>query len=84
MASGVNPVIFIRQTVQSFPSYHLEMEQKKSLIFCSDEDIQIGFNRNKFLTKFDIFYQNILNDLPNLPEHDTMTLKTKLRYTCNK
>ena len=31
-----------------------------------------------------MFYQNILNDLTNLPEHDTMALKPKLRHTCEK
>ena len=31
-----------------------------------------------------MFYQNILNGLTNLPEHDTMVLKNNLRHTCEK
>ena len=49
-----------------------------------DEHIPTGLNRNKLFTEFEIFYQNILNDLPNLPEHDTIALKTKPHYTCEK
>ena len=52
--------------------------------FDLDEHIPAGLNHNKLFTEFEIFYQNILNDLPNLPEHDTMALKTKLCHTCEK
>ena len=60
------------------------MEEKKTLSFGLDEHITTGLNRNKLITEFEIFHQNILNDLPNLPEHDTMALKTKLHHTCEK
>ena len=72
LASGENPAIYIRQTVHNFTSYHLTTEEEKALSFALDEHIPISLNRNKLFTEFEIFYQNILNDLPNLPEHDTM------------
>ena len=49
-----------------------------------DEHIPTSLNFDKLFTEFEIFYQNILNELPNLPEHDTMALKTKLCHTCEK
>ena len=60
------------------------MEDEKALSSSLYEHISIGLNPNKLFTEFEIFYQNILNDLPNLPEHNTMALKTKLRHTCEK
>ena len=41
-------------------------------------------NRNKLFTEFEKLYKNIVNDIPNLPEHNTIALKTKLRHTCEK
>ena len=41
-------------------------------------------NGNKFFIEIEIFYQNILNDMPNLPEHDTIPLKIILRHTSGK
>ena len=83
-ASVENSAIFTRQTVHNFSSYHLTMEEEKALSFGLDEQIPTGLNRNKLFTEFEIFNQSILNDLPNLPEQDTMALKTKLRHTCEK
>ena len=82
--SGKNTAIFIRQTVHNFSSYHLTMEEEKVLSFGLDEHIPTGLNRNKLFTEFGKFHQNILNDIPNLPEYDTMALKTKLPHTCEK
>ena len=84
LASGEYPAIFVRQTVHNFSSYHLTTVEEKALSFGLAEHIPTGLNCNKLFTKFEKFYQNILNDLPNLPEHDTMTLKTKLRHICEK
>ena len=84
LASGENPAIYIPQTVHNFSSYHLTMEEEKALSFGLDEHIPTSLNRNKLFTEFEIFHQNILNDLPNLPEHDIMALKTKLCHTCEK
>ena len=84
LAFGENPAIYIRQTVHNFSSCHLKTEEEKALSFGLDEHIPTGLNRDKLFTEFEIFYQNILNDLPNLPEHDAMVLKTKLRHTCEK
>ena len=38
----------------------------------------------KVFPEFEIFYQKILKELPNLLEHDIMALQTKLRHTCEK
>ena len=84
LASDENPAIFICQTVHNFLSYHLTKEEEKALSFGFDKHIPTGLNRNKLFTGFKRFYQNILNDLPNLPEHDTVALKTKLCHTCEK
>ena len=52
--------------------------------FGLDEHIPSVCNRNKLFTEFEIFYQNILKDISHL-NNDVMTsLKTKLRYTCDK
>ena len=84
LTSGQNPAIYIRQTVHNFSSFHLTTEEEKALSLCLNEHIPTSLNRNKLFIEFEIFYQNNLKDLPNLPEHDTMALKSKLRHTCKK
>ena len=66
------------QPVPKFVSCYLTAEEEKALSFGLDKHIPTGLNRNKRLTGFEIFYQNILNDTPNLRECDTIALKTKL------
>ena len=70
-ASVENPAIFISQTVHNFSSYHLPTEEEEALSFGLGKHIPTGLNRNKLFTEFEIFYQNILNDQPKLPEYDT-------------
>ena len=84
LASRKNSAIFICQTVLNFSSYHFTKEEEKALSFGLEERILRGLNRSKLFTEFEILYQNMLNDLPNLPEHDMMALKTQLRHTCEK
>ena len=69
---------YVIKKVINFPSYHLTTQEEEiPLSFGFDEHILTGLNRNKVFTKFEKFYQNILNDIPNLPEYDTIALENK-------
>ena len=64
--------------------YQLSSKEEETLSFGLDEHIPSVCNRNKLFTEFEMFYQNILKDVSHL-NNDVMTsLKTKLRYTCDK
>ena len=70
LALGEYPSTFICETVHNFLS--------------NVEPFSTSLNGNRLFAELDILYQNILNDILNLPERDTIALKTKLRHTCEK
>ena len=41
-------------------------------------------NRNAVLTECEHFFQNLLKDIPNIPESELSKIKTKLRNSCEK
>ena len=52
LASGENPLIFIRQRVHNVLPDHLTTEEEKALSFGLDEYLLTGLNRNKLFTDF--------------------------------
>ena len=65
---------FVKNTVHSFSLYSFNRE----------EPIPISTNKNLICTKFEHFYQNLLNEIKELPEANLYTVKTKMRNTCEK
>ena len=54
------------------------------LSFGLDEHIPRVSNWNKFFREFEMFYQNILQDIAHLNNDVISKLKTKLQHTCDK
>ena len=66
-------------TVTIHESYiHTSVENK------IDQHIPSNVTRNSVNTEFEIFYQNILDDISKLPEQKIDKIKTNLRSTCEK
>ena len=47
-----------------------------------DQHIPYTGNYNSINTEFELFYQNILQEVSHIPEQNLSHVKTKLRYTC--
>ena len=41
-------------------------------------------NSNTIATEFELFFQNVLRDISNIPESEVNKIKNKLRNTCEK
>ena len=74
----------IRHTVYNFSSYQLLSKENEALSFRLDKHISSVCNQNKLFTEFEMFYQNILKDIPHLNNDVITRLKTKCRRTCDK
>ena len=55
-----------------------------ALSFGLDQHIPTNINRNSIQTEFESFYQELVNDMPNIPENKLQQVKTKLRNTCER
>ena len=75
---------FLKKVVHNFSSYNLSGNEIKALPFELDQYIPPNIARNIIETEFEYFYQNILNDISNIPQHDVNNIKTRLRSTCEK
>ena len=73
-----------KNIIHNFSSYGLTEEEIQALSHGLDQHIPSNPDRYKINTDFEYFYQNILNDISDLPQHHLDNIKTKLRYTCMK
>ena len=70
-APQIHKPSFAKCIVHDFPSYHLS-------------DAEITAKSNTIVTEFELFFQNLLRDISNIPECELSKVKTKLRNTCEK
>ena len=74
----------IRQTVHNFSPHQVSSKEEEALSFGLDEHVPSVSNRNKLFTEYEVFYQNILKDISYLNNDVITSLKTKLKYRCDK
>ena len=73
-----------KKVIHNFSSHDLTEEEIQALSHGLDKHIPSNPDRYKIKTNFEYFYQNILNDISDLPQHRLDNIKTKLRSTCMK
>ena len=73
-----------RNVIHNFSSYDLTEEEIQALSHGLGQHIPSNPDRYKINTDFEYFYQNVLNDISDLPQHQLDNIKTTLRSTCMK
>ena len=73
-----------KSVIHNFSSFDLAEEEIQSLSQGLNQHIPSSPDRYKTNTNFEYFYQNVLNDISDLPQHHSDNIKTKLRSTCMK
>ena len=73
-----------KNVIHNFSSYDLTEEEIQALSHVLGQHIPSNPDRYKINTDFEYFYQNVLNDIFDLPQHHLDNIKTKLRSTCMK
>ena len=75
---------FAKCIVHNFSSYDLSDAEMTALSYDLDTHIPANTNSNTIATKFELFFQNLLRDISNIPECELSKIKTKLRNACEK
>ena len=76
---------FIRkEAIHNFSQYNLSKDEHDALSYGLDQNIPGNVTRNEINTEFELFYQNIVRDVSDLPEHNIDRIRTKLRSVCEK
>ena len=75
---------FAKCIVHNFSSYHLSDAEIIALSYGLDTHIPTNTNSNTIATEFELFFQNLLRDISDIPESEISKIKTKLRNTCEK
>ena len=73
-----------KEVVHKFSSYKSSKEEHEALSYSLDYHILSKVTRNSFNTEFEMFFQNLLNDISAIPEENLARIKTKLWSTCEK
>ena len=73
-----------KEVVHTFSSYKLSKEEHEALSYSLDYHIPLKVTRNSLNTEFEMFFQNLLNDISVIPEENLARIKMKLRSTCEK
>ena len=73
-----------KNVIHNFSSYDLTEEEIQALSHVLGQHIPSNSDRYKINTDFEYFYQNVLNDISDLPQHQLDNIKTTLRSTCMK
>ena len=84
IASQSHKPSFAKCIVHNFSSYDLSDVEIKGLFYALDTHIPANTNSNTIATEFELFFQNLLRDISNIPECELSKIKTKLRNTCEK
>ena len=74
----------MKKIVHNFSSYNLSQEEINALSYGLDHHVPTNINKNSIVTEFELFFQNLLKGIPNMPETEISKIKTKLRNTCEK
>ena len=75
---------FAKYIVHKFSSYDLSDAEITALSYGLDTHIPTKTNNNTIATEFELFFQNFLIDISNIPESKLSKINTKLRNTCKK
>ena len=75
---------FVKSIVHNFSLYSLIREKQVALSFGLKKNIPYSTNKTLIYSKFEHFCQNLLNNIKDLPEANLSSIKTKMRYTCQK
>ena len=73
-----------KKIVHNFSSNNLSQEEINALSNGLDYLFLSNNNKNSIVTEFELFFQNLLKDISNMPEIGINKIKTKLRNTCEK
>ena len=75
---------FAKCMVHNFSSYDLSDEEITALFYGLDTHIPTNTDNNTIATEFELFSQNVLRDILDIPESEISKIETKLRNTCEK
>ena len=75
---------FVKCIVHNFSSYDLSNAEITALSYGLDAHITTNNNSNTASIEFELFFQNLLRDILNIPESEICRTKTKLRNTYEK
>ena len=67
-----------------FFTYTLTKNEEEALTYGLDQHIPPSTDKNTIETEFEYFYQNILNDISDVPPNKLDSIKTRLRSSCEK
>ena len=70
--------------IHNFSTYTLTKNEEKALMYGLDQHIPLSTDKNTIETEFEYFYQNILNNISDVPSNKLDSIKTKLRSSCEK
>ena len=62
----------------------MNKEEIEALSYGIDQHIPNYTDRNTINTESELFFQNVLNDISNIPDETLTNIKTKLRSSCEK
>lgn len=68
----------------NFSSYSLTKEEVAVLTYRLDQHIPNYTDCDTMNTEFELFLQNILNGMSNIPKEALTNIKTKLSFSCKK
>ena len=69
----------VRNIVHNFLSYALSHEELTALPYGLNHHIPTKANRNAVSTECEHFFQNLLKDIPNVPESELSKIKTNVK-----
>ena len=58
----------MKKIVHNFSSYNLSQEEINALSYGLDHHVPTNINKNSIVTEFELFFQNLLKDISNMPE----------------
>ena len=73
-----------KEVVHNFSSYKISKEEHEALSYSLDYHIPSKVTRNSLNTEFEMFFQNLLNNISAIPEEDLARIKMKFQSTCQK
>ena len=73
---------FAKRIAHNFSSYHLSDAEITALSYGLETHIPTNTNSNTIATEFELFFQNLLSDISDIPESEISKIKTNLRNTC--
>ena len=76
--------MYIKHSFHNVSGYVLSDEEYQALSFGLDHHIPNFTNYNAAETEFELFYQNILSNISDIPDNELRQLKSKLWNVCHK